>query len=197
MGPLVVPGTYIATVTAAGTRATAPVMVRADPRLPFDTAAALAQLRAGLSLRDDVASTTRMLNGLHSLRTQVANLEQTVRAASLNGTSPDTAALPAARTLDDKVKALMDTVYDPRVQRNAPEDDIHYLQRFYDQLQGLGFALFFSYDEAPNAITERTMAALHAELQGYLARYQALLLTDVPAFNTLAGQHGMGGVIAR
>ena len=40
-------------------------------------------------------------------------------------------------------------------------------------------------------------SALHEELQGYLARYQALLHTDVPAFNTLAGQHGMGGVIAR
>ena len=197
LGPLVVPGMYTVTVIAAGTRATAPVVVRADPRVPFDTMAARAQLRFGLSLRDDVASTTRMLNGLHSLRTQVANLEQTVRAASLNGTSPDTSALPAARALDDKVKALMDTVYDPRVQRNAPEDDIHYLQRFYDQLQGLGFALFFSYDEAPNAITQRRIAALHEELQGYLARYQALLHTDVPAFNTLAGQHGMGGVIAR
>ncbi|MGH7633136.1 MAG: hypothetical protein ACRENC_05365, partial [Gemmatimonadaceae bacterium] len=92
---------------------------------------------------------------------------------------------------------LMDTVYDPRVQRNAPEDYIHYLQRFYDQLQGVGFVLFFSYDEAPNAVTQRTVAALHEELQGYLARYQALLRTDVPAFNTLAGQHEMGGVVMR
>lgn len=92
---------------AAGTRATAPVVVRADPRIPFDTMAALAQLR------------------------------------------------------------------------------------------GLGFALFFSYDEAPNAITQQAMAALHEALQGYLARYEALLRTDVPAFNRLAGQYGMGGVIAR
>ena len=197
LGPAVLPGKYTATVVAAGTRASVPVVVRADPRLPYDTIAAQAQLKAGLALRDDVASATRMLNGLHSLRTQIANLEQTVRAASLNGTPPDTGAIPAARALDAKLKALMDTVYDPRVQRNAPEDDIHYLQRFYDQLQGVGFVLFFSYDEAPNAITQRTQAALHEELQGYLTRYQALLRTDVPAFNTLAAQHGMGGVMAR
>lgn len=90
----------------------------------------------------------------------------------------------------------MDTVYDPRVQRDVIEDDIHYLTRFSDQLMGLGFAVLFPYDQAPNALVEAQHAALRRELDGYLARYATLLRADVPAFNALARAHGAPVLVA-
>src|SRR5207253_7241504 len=57
----------------------------------------------------------------------------------------DTAtAAPVARQgreLSRKLKELKDSLYNSDVQRDAGQDDIHYLNRFQDRLQGLGFAL--------------------------------------------------------
>ncbi|HEX6533170.1 MAG TPA: hypothetical protein VF041_01150 [Gemmatimonadaceae bacterium] len=201
-GPAVLPGTYTVHVTAAGQTLSEPVSVRADPRIPFDTAAARAQLAAGLELRDQVSAEAKMLNGLHSLRTQIANLRTTLRetagsgAGAGAGASKDTTVLHAADALDKKIQALMDTVYNPDVQRGVIEDDIHHLQRFHDQLMSLGFVVLYPYNQAPNDLVKEAMSRLGAELKGYLARYDELLKQDVAAFDRLAQEKGAPVLVA-
>ena len=195
-GPAVIPGRYTAVVQAAGQTVARPIEVRADTRIPFDTAAARAQLAAGLRLRNEVSAMNEMLNGLHSLRMQIAHLDTALRAAAPNGAPTDTTVQHAAAGLDKKLQALMDTVYDPRVQRGVIEDDIHYLTRFSDQLMGLGFAVLYPYDQAPNGLVQAQHAALRRELDGYLARYATLLSTDVSAFNEMARAHGAPVLVA-
>ncbi|HEX7940881.1 MAG TPA: hypothetical protein VF488_03720, partial [Gemmatimonadaceae bacterium] len=195
-GPSVLPGSYTVVVKAAGQTLTQPVDVRADPRIPFDEAAARAQLDAGLRLRDMVSAEDEMLNGLHNLRTQIANLDSAMRQSASGAAPKDTTVLHAASELDKKVRALMDTVYDPRVQRGVIEDDIHHLYRFHDQLVSLGFVVLYPYDQAPNEIIRESMAQLGTQLDGYLARYRELVKTDVSAFNQIARSHDAPGLVA-
>lgn len=195
MGPPVLPGTYTLTLRAAGKSLSQKVEVRADPNLPFDVAAASAQRDVGLELRNDESALNRMLNGLHSMQTQLKGIETALHLTAQPGSAPDTAVADAARTLDKKLGALMDTVYDTKVQRAAPEDDIHYLEHFQDELQSMGFMVFFQYDTAPNDLVKTQLAELEQQLHGYLDRYNALLGSDVASFNTLASAHGAGGLV--
>jgi photosystem II stability/assembly factor-like uncharacterized protein len=197
MGPLVLPGAYTVTLSAAGKVVSRPLTVHADPRISFDTAAARGQLQAGLALRDDISAMNKMLNSLHSLRTQIANLDSALASAAPSGTPTDTTVQHAARELDGKLKALMDTIYNPDVQRGVIEDDVHHLARFHDQLTSMGFAIFFPYNQAPNDLVRAELSDLRTQLQGYLSRYNTLVRTDVVAFDKLAEAHNAPVLVAR
>lgn len=193
-GPDVLPGTYTALITANGQTERRAIEVRSDPHLAYDAAAARDQLTSALALRDDVSSANAILNGLHSLRRQLADVDSTATALAPNGVVADTTVLHAAHTLDDKAKALMDTMYNSQLQREAPEDDIHYLQGFYDQLVGVGFGVQFVYDQSPSDPVKEELATVKKDLSGYQAKYDALVKTDVAAFNAVAQKAGVPGV---
>jgi hypothetical protein len=196
LGPMVLPGTYTVTLRAAGKTLTQPLEVRADPRIPFDTTAARAQLDAGIALRDQISTMNEMLNSLHSMRTQIGNLDSVLAMATPAGATKDTTVQHAGRELDGKLKALMDTIYNPDVQRGVIEDDVHHLARFYDQLTSMGFAIFFPYDQAPNELVRAELADLHNQLQGYVSRYNTLVRTDVAAFDKVAQAHNAPVLVA-
>src|SRR3989454_4456080 len=50
------------------------------------------------------------------------------------------------------------------------QDDIHYLNRFHDRLQGLGFGLALAYAQPPNEDVEGRMKELRAQLDAHLTR---------------------------
>ncbi len=193
-GPDVLPGTYTALISANGQTERRTIDVRSDPHLSYDLAAAREQLTSALALRDDVSSANAILNGLHSLRRQLADVDSTAMALAPNGVVADTTVLHAAHELDDKAKALMDTMYNPSLQREAPEDDIHYLQRFYDQLVGVGFGVQFIYDQSPSDPVKDELATVKKDLATYQAKYDALVKTGVRAFNAVAEKAGVPGV---
>jgi hypothetical protein len=193
-GPDVLPGTYTALVMANGQTERRMIDVRSDPHLSYDLAAAREQLATALAFRDEVSSANAILNGLHSLRRQLAGVDSTETALAPNGIVADTTVLHAVHELDDKAKALMDTMYNPALQREAPEDDIHYLQSFYDRMVSTGFGVQFIYDQAPSDPVKDQLASIKAELGNYQAKYDALVKTDVPAFNAVAEKAGVPGV---
>src|SRR5881296_2533602 len=151
-GPRAVPGTYSVSVTAGGRTGTKTVTVEPDPILGGDPARFAAQLVAGLEWRNAMSALNEMLNRITSLETQLKNTQQALR----DNTTGDTAtAAPVARQgreLGRKLKELKDSLYNSEVQRDAGQDDIHYLNRFHDRLQGLGFGLAFAYAQPPNEV---------------------------------------------
>ncbi len=185
-GPRAIPGTYTVTVTAGGRTATQTVTVEPDPILGGDPARFAAQLRAGLEWRNAMSALNEMLNRITSLETQLKNTQQALR----DNTTGDTAtAAPVARQgreLGRKLKELKDSLYNSDVQRDAGQDDIHYLNRFQDRLQGLGFGLAFAYAQPPNEVVAARLKDLRAGLADYVAKFNELLRTDVAAFNKTA-----------
>ena len=185
-GPRVVPGVYTVTVAVPGHHESQPVTVRPDPVLGGEPARFQGQLAAGLQFRNEVSALHEMLNRLVSLETQIRNIQQVLRD-NLKGDSASVAPVNrAARELSRKLKELKDTLYNSDEQRDAPEDDIHYLTRFADDYQGLGFSVTSGYAQLPRDAVLTEWKAKRAELDQYLARFNAILTTDVPAFNKTA-----------
>jgi hypothetical protein len=162
------------------------VTVRPDPALGGEPSRFQAQLTAGLQFRNEVSALHEMLNRLVSLETQIRNVQQALRD-NLKGDSSSVAPVNrAARELSRKLKELKDTLYNSDEQRDAPEDDIHYLTRFADDYQGLGSSVTSGYAQLPRDAVLTEWKAKRAELDQYLARFNAILTTDVPAFNKAA-----------
>ena len=181
-GPRVVPGTYTVAVTAGSHSATQTVTVQPDPVIVGDPAAFAAQLRAGLEWRNAVSALNEMLNRIVSLETQLKNTQQALR----DNAAADTAVQRGARELGRKLGELKDSLYNAEVQRDAGQDDVHYLNRFQDRLQGLGFALSFAYAQPPTEVVAARLKELRTALDGYLVRFNDLVRTDVAAFNKTA-----------
>jgi len=185
-GPRVVPGTYTATLSAGGRTQTGTVTVEPDPFLAGDPARFAAQLRAGLEWRNAVSALNEMLNRIVSLETQLKNVQQAVRD-NVKGDSGRTAPVTrAGRDLGRRLKELKDSLYNSEVQRDAGQDGIHYLSRFQERLQGLGFGLALAYAQPPTEVVAQRLKDLRAQLDGYLARFNDLLRADVAAFNKAA-----------
>jgi len=188
-GPRVTPGTYTVAVTVAGKTETRTVTVQPDPRVPAPGVAFVAQTRAGLELRNAVSALHVVLNRISGLQDQLQHVRQALRSAAKNDGGDYRPVLDQADALGRKLKELKDSLYNSEVQRDAPEDDIHYLARFADRFEGVSFGFGQAYAQPPSEVLAAEVQRLRAELDGYLAKFNALLGTDVAAFNKVALDH--------
>jgi photosystem II stability/assembly factor-like uncharacterized protein len=182
-GMAALPGTYTVSVTANGATRTQPVTVVPDPRLPWDPAAAQASMAFARRIAAEQAALNTMLNRIHSLRAQIANAQTAMRETG----AADPAFAARARSLDRQLQAIGDSLYNPNVQRGVVQDDIHYLSDVQGLLSGFGFG---GYNQAPTALQVQGANQVIARVDGYLARYNALVANDVAAFNREAAAHG-------
>ena len=191
VGPRVVPGTYTVAVTVAGKTETRAVTVEPDPRIPAAAAAFVAQTRAGLELRNAVSALHVALNRMSGLQDQLQHLRQTLRGSGVGAADSVEyrPVLQQADALGRKLKELKDSLYNSDVQRDAPEDDIHYLTRFGERLERMSFGLSQAYAQPPSEVVAAELQRLKGELDGHLAKFNALLRTDVVAFNRIAVEH--------
>ncbi|MCU1286221.1 MAG: BNR/Asp-box repeat protein [Acidobacteriales bacterium] len=207
-GPPVMPGTYKVSVTVAGKTETQTIEVGPDPRFPVDLAALKTQIQTGLQLRDQVSAFNEALNRIASLKKQISSIEEL-----LNSTGGDDAAaqggpgggpranaayrpvVEQARALRKKLDALELPLYNHDIQPGA-SDDIHYLSRFSDRLNGIFRSVVSDYGAAPNEMQLEEMAEVRKALDGHLKDLNALLTTDVVAFNKMALDAGSSTLFA-
>ncbi|HVH68203.1 MAG TPA: hypothetical protein VM716_10080 [Gemmatimonadales bacterium] len=182
VGPRAVPGTYTVSLSAAGRTASGTITVQPDPILGGDPANFAAQLRSGLEWRNAMSALNEMLNRIVSLETQLKNTQQALRENAV----ADSGVSRQGRDLGRKLKELKDSLYNSEVQRDAGQDDIHYLNRFHERLQALGFGLSLAYAQPPSEVVIARLKELRAGLDGYLAKFNELVRTDVVAFNKTA-----------
>ena len=191
-GPMVAAGTYHLAVTVGGHTEQATAEVRSDPRLSIAPAVYAAQLGASLELRNEVSALDEMMNRLHAMTGQIAAFEDQVQQRTKAGApaAEYEAVVTQAKALDKKLSDLLDSVYNPDIQHNVIEDDIHALVRLDAQLLGMYFTIPPGWGQAPNPLHLAEMARLKTELDGKLAAFNQLLKTDVAAFNKAAYAKG-------
>jgi hypothetical protein len=195
-GPGVLPGTYKVAVTVNGKTETQEVQVETDPRFNLDANALRAQLKLALELRDEVSAMNQALNRLNSLHKQITNLQDLI--GSEDGGEVNVSYKPVleqAKALDKKLKTMQEPLYNTDVQPFG-QDDIHYLQRFHNQLEGLMRSVMQAYGEAPNQLQVEEAATVRKELEQHLQEVNAFLNTDVPGFNKVAAEHGTSTLFA-
>jgi hypothetical protein len=86
-------------------------------------------------------------------------------------------------------------LYNSEIQPGS-QDDIHYLQRFHDKLQGLMRGVMGGFGEAPKEIQIEAAAEARKELETNLQQFNAFLNTEVAAFNKKAAEHGSSTLFA-
>src|SRR3989475_11695705 len=70
--------------------------------------------------------------------------------------------------------------------RRPPRSTLFPYTTLFRSLQGLGFGMAFAYAQPPSEVVAQRLKDLRAQLDGYLARFNELLRTDVAAFNKAA-----------
>ena len=189
-GPSVLAGTYTIAVTVDGKTQTTTANVAYDPSqdIPADQIKAFVGL--ALKARNELSAYNEMLNRLVAMQGSLKDFEGAADGYSDADKAKYKPALDAAKALGKKLKDLKDSVYNSDVQRDAPEDDIHYLAKLDGELQSLFFGSAGS-DPQPmlQSITDMD-AEISPKLDDALARFNALLKTDVSDYNKAA--YGVG-----
>ena len=197
-GPDVVPGTYKVTVAAAGQTQSEQVTVEPDPRWTVDSAVLGARARTSVEGRNVASAVNEMLNRLDEWETSLKGLPKLVGAgedAEPGKAKKYETALKAARDLEKKVKDLKDKVYERDLQRDTPSDSLHFLSDFQGKASRLG-SLGGAYGDPPRQVTLDELARIRKEADGYLGRFNALVSSDVPAYNKTAAAEGVPTLFA-
>jgi hypothetical protein len=199
-GPNALPGKYKVAVTVQGKTETQTVEVATDPRFKLDNNAMQAQLKLGLELRDEVSALHEALNRLNSLHKQITSLQEILTSEeSQEGSGATNAAykpvVEEARALDKKIVAMQEPLYNSDIQPGS-QDDIHYLQRFQNRLQGVMRGVMGGYYDAPSQILVDEANEVRKELETQLAQVNNFLNTEVVNFNKNAVQHGASTLFA-
>ncbi len=185
IGPLVLPGSYKVAVTAGGKTQITTVTVNNDPNNMFPMDTLRATLRMGIETRNDMSAFNEMLNRIVAMQDTLDTFEKGV-----NGNAQQKAlyamVLGQAQALKRKLTALKNSVYNPEEQHLVPEDSLHWLSRLDGDLQGLYFGAVGLYGQAPTGPMLETYQGIKPKLEEALNRFNAILATDVPAYNKVA-----------
>ncbi len=189
-GPSVLGGTYSIAVTVNGKTETTTAAVAYDPNQDIPTDQIKAFTSLALKARNQLSAYNEMLNRLSAMQGSLKGFEDTVDGYEDADKAKYKAAVDAAKALGKKLKDLKDSVYNSDVQKDVPEDDIHYLAKLDGQLQSLFFGSAGS-DPQPmlQSITDLD-GELTPKLNDALGKFNALLKTDVPEYNKTA--YGVG-----
>ncbi|MGH9581596.1 MAG: hypothetical protein ACRD4O_01515 [Bryobacteraceae bacterium] len=95
-----------------------------------------------------------------------------------------------AKSLEGKIASLEVAVYNPKIQHNVEEDDIHAFEDFHSQLRDLAEDLATRYGQPPNALDRTRMKYLSNQLQQHLQAFNSLVQADVAAYNKTAAAEG-------
>jgi hypothetical protein len=196
-GPRVAPGTYKVSVTANGETQSASVTVEQDPNLHVDPAIFRAQEQASLESRNQVSALNEMLNRIDGIEKELGDFRSMVQGGKDEQEQAKyRAILGRGRDLEKKLNTIKEAVYNPNIQHDVSEDDIHDLTDFHTQLQQSGFRGGGAYGEAPTPLVKAQMAEMFSKNEGFLKQFNDALRTDVAEYNRTAESAGAPTVFA-
>ncbi|HEV2420564.1 MAG TPA: hypothetical protein VGS59_02545 [Candidatus Acidoferrales bacterium] len=195
-GPRVGPGTYKVSVTANGQTQSTTVTVDQDPNLHVDPAIFRAQEQAALESRNQVSALNEMLNRIDGIEKELGDFRSMVQGSKdEQEQSKYRAILGRGRELERKLNTIKDAVYNPNIQHDVSEDDIHDLTDFHTQLSQSGRG-GGAYGEAPTPLAKAQMAELYSKNADFLKQFNEALRTDVAEYNRAAQSAGAPTVFA-
>jgi hypothetical protein len=192
-GPLAPPGAYQVRLTVGGRSWTQPFEVRKDPRVPATQADLDAQFALWRRIRDTLSETHAGINRLRRIRRQVNEWVQRVREAGSPGDAPGSlrAVTGAAEALAAKLAAI-ETELIQTGARNSM-DALRHPARLNLRLASL-VSVLSSADAAPPRQAVLVYEDLAGRVRRELDRLQALVESDVAAFNTLVREAGLPAI---
>jgi photosystem II stability/assembly factor-like uncharacterized protein len=188
-GVTVAPGTYTVKLTVGGEEFTQELEVLKDPRSEGTLADIEEMVSMQLEVRDDITTISGMINDIEWMKKQLNDL-----MVALRGRQVETSVLVEARSLHAKLQAVEDKMLQP-IAVEGDSKSFRFPNMLYSKMSVLGGDLAQSVDFAPN----QQQREVHELLKGRMIQYQselnALVASDVAAFNRMLGAENLAGVI--
>ncbi|HEX7049338.1 MAG TPA: hypothetical protein VF188_03915 [Longimicrobiales bacterium] len=179
-GPRAVPGSYQVRLTANGRTQNASFEIHKDPRLTDVTLADLqAQFDLAMRIRDRTSEANEAVIRIRDIKRQVdERLEQ----------ADDDALTRAGESFKEKLSAVEGEIY--QVKNRSNQDPLNFPIKLNNKLAAL-LGVVESGDGHPTEQSYAVFEDLSAQLQVQLDALDAVLASDLPAFNALLREKGL------
>jgi hypothetical protein len=171
-GPRVPPGTYTVRLTADGKTQTQTFEVKKDPRLTTTPEEYTKQVTLALQVRDKLSDTNEGVIRIREVRKQ---LDEYARR-------DDKRVADAAKALSAKLTAVEEELY--QTKNRASEDPLNFPIKLNNKLAHV-LGLVESSDNQPTQQSYMVYEDLATRVNGQLKAFDALMTSDLAAFNKL------------
>ncbi|HTD23534.1 MAG TPA: hypothetical protein VK738_12825 [Terriglobales bacterium] len=186
-GPEVLPGNYQVRVTVNGKSYTAPLEIKADPRLQVTQQDLEKQFDLLIKIRERVTQAHDTVNQIRDIRAQINALNK-----RLEGQPQAKAVADAGKQLDKKMTEIEEVLIQTKAKSN--QDVLNYPIRLNNYLVALG-GVVASSDSAPTQISYDVFDTLSKQLDEQLAKWKTVLSIDVPAYNEVVRKQEVPAII--
>jgi photosystem II stability/assembly factor-like uncharacterized protein len=188
-GPRAVPGAYQVKLTVDGKTQTQNFEVRKDPRVEATQEDLVKQFDLLIKIRDKVTETHEAILQIREARKQIDDV--VARSKDQKGGKE---IAEAAKALNARMKEIEETLYQTKNQSN--QDPLNYPIRLNNKLAALtGVAA--SADAVPTAQTYAVYEELVAKINAQLQKLEAVVKTDLPAFNKVVREQEIPAVMLK
>lgn len=182
-GPQALPGDYRVSLVHRQDTLTRPFQVKADPRIPADTAALRQQFEFLQAVNDKVREAHQAIADMRTLRGQLKALLQV---------QPDTPSVKEIRLLvletDSILLAIESGLY--QTKNESPQDPLNFPIRLTNKLAHLNSLM----RQGPYAPTDQALtvkAELEEEIDRYLARWATVRDRNIPLLNRMVRESSL------
>ena len=180
-GPLAVPGNYQVRLTAEGVTQTRPLKIVLDPRETGVTQANLEeQFKLASAVRDKTSEANELVIRIREMKKQID--DRLKKAPALNA---------AAERLTTRLSAIEEDVY--QVRNRSNQDPLNFPIKLNNQLGAL-LGIIESGDAKPTDQCYVVFQELSARLDAIKQRFDAVLKSELEAFNAAASAQGQAPV---
>jgi photosystem II stability/assembly factor-like uncharacterized protein len=188
-GFLAAPGTYTVKLKAGDQELSEKLEVRKDPRSAGTPADIQEQVKLDLEIRDELNACSDMISRLEWMRKQLYQLKD-----ALAGGKGAADVFPAIDEFDRKLQSVEYELF----QKTIAEGDTKSFrdpQKIFFKLSVLAGDVARSVDFAPNKQQREVFAMLKERLAVQKARFDEVLKSDLPAFNSKLADKSVAGII--
>jgi hypothetical protein len=186
-GPDAVPGNYQVRLTVLGKSYTAPLEIQPDPRLKITQDDLAKQFDLSLKIRDKVTETDDAIIQIRDLREQINTLNKRLKDDPRSKTVAD-----AGKALDKKMTEVEEALIQTKAK--SSQDVLNFPIRLNNQLVALG-GVVSSADSAPTKQSYEVFDMLSKAVDEQLAKWKAIVATDVASYNNLMKQQDVPALI--
>ena len=188
-GPEALPGTYQARLIVLGKIYTAPLEIKADPRLQIGPEDLAKQFDLLLKIRDKVTETDDAIIQIRDVREQInainKRLEDDPRAKAI---------ADAGKTLDTKMTVVEEALIQTKAK--SGQDVLNFPVRLNNDLVALG-GVVGSADSAPTKQSYEVFDVVSKAVDEQLAKWKAIVSAEVAAYNSLMKQQDVPAVMLK
>lgn len=186
-GPEALPGMYQVRLTVLGKSYTAPLEIKADPRLKIGQEDLAKQFDLLLKIRDKITETDDTIIQIRDLREQINTIGTRLKSDPRAKVITD-----AGKTLDTKMTAVEEALIQTKAK--SGQDVLNFPVRLNNHLVALN-GVVGSADSAPTKQSYEVFDMLSKAVDELLAKWKLILSTDVAAYNNLVKQQDVPALI--